>query len=70
MKDDLTIEEIVKYEGLCAVGFECWNCPDWDTCRPDKLPLPFDDFEEDEYYELLFDDFEEDDDDEFLFEDF
>jgi len=37
--DDLTIEEIVKYEGLCAVGFECKDCPDRDTCKPDEFPF-------------------------------
>jgi len=34
--DDLTIKEIVKYEGLCAVGFECEECPAKDICKPDE----------------------------------
>jgi len=36
--DDLTIEEIVKYEGWCVVGFECKDCPGRDTCgRAEEL---------------------------------
>ena len=33
MKDSLTIEEIVRYEGLCAVGFTCEDCPGRERCR-------------------------------------
>ena len=37
--DDLTMEEIVRYNGLCIVGYDCEDCPAKDTCKPDKFPF-------------------------------
>ena len=40
-KDDLTIEELIKYNGFCILGFECENCPMKDVCVSSSCEVIF-----------------------------